>query len=158
MNEQVNITTWPALLTLEMACRYLSLEKRIFLLLAKKWNIYPVEMLGEAVLWRTKDLDALLRRLPADTPPVDRPEAPMIRLDRDTIDQIVQALAARLETTSLSARHNPAQLISIKDAGAQLGLSRSKIYTMTQEGALQIRRLGRRTLVTRESIQALLNE
>ena len=108
-------------------------------------------------MWRIRDLDLLVRRLPTANGFLDRINLPKsISLDRSTIDQIVQALATRLETgASLLGREMP-QLVSIKETAKQLGLGRSTIYQMINEGSLEVRRIGGRTLVTQESIQALL--
>ena len=157
MQAQLTITGWPVLLTLEEACRYLSLEKDCFLTLAARWKLCPVEIDNDVVMWRIRDLDLLVRRLPTANEFLDRINLPRsFTLDRSTIDQIVQALATRLETgASLLGREMP-QLVSIKETAKQLGLGRSTIYQMINEGSLQVRRIGGRTLVTQESIQALL--
>jgi excisionase family DNA binding protein len=47
--------------------------------------------------------------------------------------------------------------VTIKCAGAALGLGRSKIYALIAEGKLKKRKVGRRTLVTTESIRALID-
>lgn len=46
-------------------------------------------------------------------------------------------------------------LVSINDAAAVLSLGRSKIYQLIQSGDLSIVKIGRRTLVSMKSIQAL---
>ena len=57
-----------------------------------------------------------------------------------------------LATRRGADHHGQRQLLSIKYAVFQLGISRTKIYTMINEGALEVRRIGRHTLVTQASI------
>jgi excisionase family DNA binding protein len=46
--------------------------------------------------------------------------------------------------------------VSINDAARTLGLGRTSIYALINEGRLEARKLGRRTLVTTASIHALV--
>ncbi len=46
-------------------------------------------------------------------------------------------------------------LLSLKDAVAYSGFSRSRIYALLKEGKIQARKAGRRTLVNRESLARL---
>jgi excisionase family DNA binding protein len=46
--------------------------------------------------------------------------------------------------------------VSINEAARALGLGRTSIYALINEGRLEARKLGRRTLVTTESIRALI--
>ena len=157
MQTKLTIVEWPALLTLEGACRYLSLEKDTFLTLAARSKLSPVEADNDIVMWRTRDLDLLVRRLPTANEfsgRIDRPKP--ISLDPGTIDRIVQALAMRLEKSASFSEQNKPQLVSIRETSKQLGLGRSTIYRMIDEGSLRVQRIGRRTLVTQESIQALV--
>ena len=47
-------------------------------------------------------------------------------------------------------------VVSINEAARALGLGRTSIYALINEGRLEARKLGRRTLVTTESIRALI--
>ncbi len=47
--------------------------------------------------------------------------------------------------------------VSINDAARALGLGRTSIYSLINERKLEARKLGRRTLVTAESIRALID-
>lgn len=47
--------------------------------------------------------------------------------------------------------------VSINDAARTLGLGRTTVYHLINEGQLDGRKLGRRTLVTTESIRALID-
>lgn len=47
--------------------------------------------------------------------------------------------------------------VSINDAARALGLGRTSIYSLINSGKLEARKLGRRTLVTTESIRALID-
>lgn len=46
-------------------------------------------------------------------------------------------------------------LISINDTAKALGLGRSKIYQLIQAGDLSVIKIGRRTLVSMQSVQTL---
>lgn len=47
--------------------------------------------------------------------------------------------------------------VSINDAARALGLGRTSIYSLINDGKLEARKLGRRTLVTTQSIRALID-
>ena len=47
--------------------------------------------------------------------------------------------------------------VSINNAAQALSLGRTSIYQLINEGRLEARKLGRRTLVTTESIRALVD-
>ena len=48
--------------------------------------------------------------------------------------------------------------ISIDETGAAIGLGRTKIYSLIAEGSLEVLKIGRRTLVTVESITGLIEK
>ena len=47
--------------------------------------------------------------------------------------------------------------VTVGGASAALGLGRTKIYALVAEGKLKKRKVGRRTLITTESIRALVD-
>lgn len=47
-------------------------------------------------------------------------------------------------------------LLSVPEAAAQLGIGRSKLYELIGEGRLQVVHIGRRTLITAESVRSLV--
>ncbi len=47
--------------------------------------------------------------------------------------------------------------VSVNDAARALGLGRTSIYALINDGRLEARKLGRRTLVTTLSIRALID-
>ena len=49
-------------------------------------------------------------------------------------------------------------LISINEAARTLNLGRTSIYALIGEGKLDSRKMGRRRLVTTESVKRLVNE
>jgi len=49
-------------------------------------------------------------------------------------------------------------LISINEAAKALNLGRTSIYALIKEGKLDSRKMGRRRLVTTESVKRLVNE
>jgi excisionase family DNA binding protein len=158
MQSQPAFTGWPALLTLEHACRYLSLEEAEYLLLAARWGIHPVEIDGDKLVWRLSELNSMIRQLPAAKGRLDQLRLPKtIQLDRATIELLAEAIATCLHLGGgLPVQHKP-QLVAIKEAARQLGLGRTKVNQMIDEGVLRVQRIGRRKLVTQSSIQDLLD-
>ena len=150
------ICPWPALQTLESACRYLSLEKSDFLALALRWKIDPVEVGTAEEMWRTRDLDALVRRLPTVTPiSANGSAANLVRLDAVSIEKIAEAIVTRVAQAQVTAGSKPA-LVSVNEAVAQLGLGRTTVYELIKSGSLTVRKIGRRTMIRQESIDALV--
>lgn len=50
-----------------------------------------------------------------------------------------------------------ALLVTVKDAGNILGLQKSKVYQMINSGDLKTAKIGRRTLVSTESIREVVH-
>jgi excisionase family DNA binding protein len=157
MQSQPVAMGWPALLSLEHACRYLSLEGAEYLSLVREWGVSPVET-GNKLMWRLSDLNSLVKRLPVATGAFDQLGQPKpVQLDRATIELLAEAIATRLHPGGGLPGQNKPPLLAIKEAARQLGLGRTKVNQMIDEGILQAKRIGRRKLVTQNSIQALLN-
>lgn len=143
---------WPAMLTFELACRYLSLESARFQALAERHHVYPVEVDDVCALWRRSDLNRLVGRLPIVRSVQGDPAQPkLIALDAATVHQLATLIAARLDQSGDSP-----ELLSVKEAGRRLGLSRSTVYKMIDQGTLVVRRIGGRTLITRDSISSVI--
>ena len=160
MQTQLKIEGWPAMVTLDGACRYLSLSPAQFSGLVERWDVPPVEIetAGEALVWRLSDLDRLIKRLPSAPIPFAKTQSvPTVRLDRSTLECLAQAVASELRSRVPLPGQAVRQFVSIKEAGHQLSLGRSTLYRMIQDGALEVRRVGRRTLIAQASIEALLN-
>ncbi len=51
-----------------------------------------------------------------------------------------------------------ALLVSIKQTGEALNIGRTSVYALINEGKLETRKMGRRRLVTVESIRRLVEE
>ena len=149
------VAAWPALLGTDAACHYLSLDRHQFERLTARWHVHPVEAGDGVTLWRRSDFDGLIKRLP--TVPLTQASQPVptMKLDRITIDQIVEGLVARLGSRPAVGGPNAPQFLSIRDTCQRLGLSRTKVYAMIADGTLRMRKFGNRTLVTIESIEAL---
>lgn len=144
---------WPALMTSEMAGRYLSVSEEMLHRLAARHTVHAVLVESEDPRWRKQDLDRLVRKLPvsADTSmPVRKMQ--ILRLDDHDVSSIANAVAARLGSgAALSER----RLVSIREAGKMLGIGRSTVYRMMEDGRLATRKIGRRTLVQVDSINVL---
>ena len=145
---------WPALMTTEMAARYLSADEAHFLKLASTFELPCVQIDELSARWRKQDLDRVIKKLPS-TPARHLSDSGkrIVQLDHSQIEAIAEAISKRIgrhRTTSES------QLVSIADATAILGIGRSTVYRLISEGALQTRRIGRRTLVPRSELERML--
>lgn len=123
---------WPALLTLHLACRNLSLESARFEALAERHRIYPVQVADADASWRRSDLDRLAGRLPiVRSVQGDAASPKIITLDPATVHQLAMLIAERLNQSVDSP-----ELFSVKEAGRRLGFSRSTVYKMIDKGTL----------------------
>lgn len=155
MPEMRYLEAWPALMTDEMAARYLSLEAREFRAAMRRSKIAPVEVADDRSRWRKADLDRFVKLLPAqagwsnESPPV----AKLMRLDERSLRQLADFLTPKLEALQ---PHSKPELLTIRDAMATVRVSRSTIYRLINEGRLEKKQIGGRTLITRSSITLLL--
>lgn len=148
-------TGWPALMSSEMAARYLSVDEQTLLRLADKFKNPAIEIEGLSIRWRKQDLDRLIKKLPLVSPSVREADRPMLlKLDSSQLNEIAEQVVRRIERAQSSSL---GKLVSINDACALLGLGRTSIYKMINDGALQARRIGRRTLILREEIETIFN-
>ena len=148
-------TGWPALMSSEMAARYLSVDEQTLFRLADHFNNPAIEIEGLSIRWRKQDLDRLIKKLPLVSPSVrdaDRPR--LLKLESSQLNEIAEQVARRIERTQ---PNTTAKLVSINDACAILGLGRTSVYGMIKDGTLQARRIGRRTLLLKEGIEAILD-
>ena len=148
---------WPAALTLDQACRYLSIEQQGFGALMDRSRILPVDLGDGTPRWRRSDLDSLLKRLPVLPQSTPASGTSTITLDRKTIDEIVAAIRTSLPSADASDMPRAGGVVSIKGASKQLSLSRSTLYKRIADGTLEVRRIGKRTLVLQSSIDRLIN-
>lgn len=147
------VEAWPALLSEEMAARYLSVEQAVFRRVVARFRVEPVDI-GEDYRWRKSDLDQLIKRLPTiSVYAVEASEKGSAHLSEFEVGRIADAVARRLERGTPAVQRT---VVSIKEAGTLLGIGRSTIYRMIETGELEPRRLGRRTLIPLSQIQALL--
>jgi excisionase family DNA binding protein len=147
---------WPALLSAELACRYLSLESAAFLKLADRWGIMPVDVEDGARLWRRSDLDKLVRRLPTVDIRSDTPGQRTVRLHPNDLDRLAKAVVALLEARVPAQIGPGADLLSIPSVARQLGIGRTTVYRMIGEGRLDVRKIGRRTMITTASVNRVI--
>lgn len=150
-------SAWPALLSTELACRYLSLESAAFLRLADRWGIIPVDVEDAAHLWRRSDLDKLVRRLPTVDIRSDTPGQRTVRLHPNDLDRLAKAMVALLEAREPVKNGTGSALLSIPAVARQLGIGRSTIYRMIGEGKLEVRKIGRRTMIIAESVRRVVD-
>lgn len=148
------IEGWPALMTTEMAARYMSIGEDPFLQFASTFDLPCVQIDGLSARWRKQDLDRVIKKLPtASARHLSDPERRIVRLDNAQIEAIADAVAKQIDG---QATNSESKLVSISDATAILGVGRSTIYKLINEGALKTKRIGRRTLVPRSDLDRML--
>ncbi len=148
------IEGWPALMTTEMAARYMSIGEEPFLQIASTFDLPCVQIDGQTARWRKQDLDRVIKKLPtASARHSSDPERRIVRLEASQIEAIADAVAKRVDRLGAKSE---SKLVSISDATAILGVGRSTIYKLINEGALQTKRIGRRTLVPRSDLDQML--
>lgn len=125
-----------------------------FLQIASSFDLPCVQIDGQSALWRKQDLDRVIKKLPnASARHLSVPERRIVRLDPSQIEAIADAVAMRVDRIGTRSE---SRLVSISDATAILGVGRSTIYKLINEGALQTKRIGRRTLVPRSELERML--
>lgn len=147
---------WPAALTADQACEYLSIEQPGFGALMHRSRILPVDLGDGTPRWRRSDLDSLLKRLPVLPQSTPATGSTAITLDRKTIDEIVSAIRSSLPASATSAMPTAGGVVSINGAIMQLGLSRSTLYKMIADGTIKVRKIGGRTLILQDSINRII--
>jgi excisionase family DNA binding protein len=150
-SERTLIEGWPTLMITSMAAHYLSLDEDTFSAIAIRNGVRPVEVTLGEVRWKRSDLDGLVRRLPSVQQPY-RAQRAVVELGEETVAQIAAAISNHL---SGRPTYDHRGMVSIKETIEMLGVGRSTIYRLIGEGQLQTRHIGRRTLVSRASIDAL---
>jgi excisionase family DNA binding protein len=136
-----------------MAACYLALDEATFQSVTARNEIRPVEPFPGELRWRRVDLDAHVKRLPQVEPPRITRDRAAIELGEDTIAKLTAAVVRCL---SEKPANDPRALLSIGDTTRLLEPGRSTIYKMIGDGSLQPRRIGRRTLIPRSQVDALL--
>ncbi|MBV7259351.1 helix-turn-helix domain-containing protein [Erythrobacter sp. WH158] len=96
----------------------------------------------------------MIKKLPSASSKLisDRP-ARIFKLERSQVEAIAETVARHLE------RHesrSESKLVSINEATSILGIGRSSVYRMISEGTLETRHIGRRTLLLRSDLNAIL--
>jgi excisionase family DNA binding protein len=150
------VTAWPALLTDQDAGRYLALDIAIFRMVAREHGINPIRVTDSEFRWKKRDLDGLVVKLPQERDYWAASDfGSSVRLNNQTVDAIAKAV--RAEIAANANMQSEARLVSISDALHLLGVGRSTVYRLLEDGTLTKKKVGRRTLITRTSIERLLD-
>lgn len=155
INSRTQVEGWPALMSTGMAVRYVSIDEDSLLRIARKFDVPLVEIEDLPIRWRKRDLDRLVKNLPSASSKVlsDRP-APLFRLEPSQVEAIADAVARRIDRYGARSE---GKLVSIKEATAILGIGRSSVYKMITDGSIETRKIGRRTLILRSDLEAILD-
>jgi excisionase family DNA binding protein len=145
---------WPALMPREMAARYLCVDEDAFCRAVSEHGLDAVEIDHDTQRWKKADLDRLIKRLPSSKiAALPRSHAVRLQLGDVEIERLAIAIAKHIG--SRAPQREP-ELVSIKEASRLLGLGRTTVYQLITEGRLETRRIGRRNLITKSAIEALL--
>lgn len=143
-------------MSLDLAAQYLSSGQDTFRRIAVEHRVDVVDLGDGVQRWRKTDLDRVTKRLPAQ-PAYTALSEPTRRYSLSDVD--IDKLAHAVARQMASQEQRPAaEFVSIKDACSTLGPGRTTIYALIKAGRLQTRQIGRRTLVPRSAIAALLEE
>lgn len=140
---------WPALMTTDLAARYLSVDEHSLRMVALSHGVGPVDLKVDLERWRRADLDRLVRSLPMRSPSPPRRDPPTTCISDADLDRI----AARVQGARPSAER---RAYSVKDVAAASGLSRATLYRLIKEGQLAPVRVGGRTLIPADQLDSLL--
>lgn len=152
---QPYLAAWPALLTDQDASRYLGLDVAIFKMVAREHDVYPAKITDKEFRWKKRDLDRLVVKLPNDSDYWAASDfGSSVRLNNQTVYAIAKAVRAEIAVSGNV--QSEARLVSINDAQHLLGVGRSMVYRLLEDGTLTKKKVGRRTLITRTSIERLL--
>ncbi|EDL47679.1 hypothetical protein ED21_22378 [Erythrobacter sp. SD-21] len=77
----------------------------------------------------------------------------LFQLESSQVEAIADDVVRRLDRHEAKSE---SKLVSINEATAILGIGRSSVYRMTTEGTLETRKIGRRTLILRSDLEAIL--
>ena len=97
---RLNIDGWPALMSLDMAALYLSIDDATFLRLALDHRVYAVDVDLEAPRWRKVDLDRLTRWLPTIMSFPADPRVDQRLISDADIEKLATAVAKRIGTSA----------------------------------------------------------
>lgn len=151
--QRIVLDGWPALMSSDLAARYLSVDDDTFRRLAAEYRLEHVDLQDSLQRWRKSDLDRLIRRLPVvPAATFHSPSQPSNNID---IDKLAAALARHM---AAGERQPTSKFLSIKDTCRVLGLGRTTVYALIKAGRLQAHQIGRRTLIPRTSVDALVSE
>ncbi len=146
-----HVVGWPALMTQEVAASYLSLDSDTFIAATTRYSIAPMLVESEKLRWRKADLDRLIRRFPYDQ--LLAPTERLLRLENSALEYIATKVAEKLDQ---GPARQSSPMVSINETAQLMGVGRSTIYRLIETGRLSKRKIGRRTLITRDSINDLL--
>ncbi len=147
---------WPALMKLETASQYLSLDNLTFEFVANRYSVFPAVINDDQNRWRKTDLDKLIKRLPNNMEfESPTPEKRVLNLDKRSLEELALKIGDQLKNAKAG---KTSSLVSISETASFLGVGRSTVYRLIDNGQLKKRKIGRRTLITRGSINLLLDQ
>ena len=159
--EEAPLPNWPILMGTAMAARYLSLDENSFALVTYRAGVHPVDLGLAMVRWRRNELDRLVNNLPANSglSGVDRPAADPDRTEA-IVSRVVDELSRRTLPREPAVPHtgSVSEAMGLNDAAKAIGVGRTTIYKLIAEGRLATKRFGRRVLVRRADLEALLQQ
>ena len=141
---------WPALMSAEMASRYLSIDENSLAIVTAAAGVHPVDLGLDLQRWRRRDLDRLVNGLPVKLQEPPRIKPTTGALDEAALESLILRVQERIKRPEKLA-------LSIAETAALIGLGRSTIWKMVKDGKLRQVKVGNRTLFLRSDIDALLS-
>ena len=156
--QEAPLPNWPILMATAMAARYLSLDENSFALVTQRAGVRPVDLGLAMVRWRRSELDRFVNNLPgtAGLSKIDC-HAPDPGHTEVIVSRVVDELARRsLFGNPVNSQSTTREALGIKEVAHSIGVSRSTVYKLINEGRLPTTKIGGRVLVLRSDLEALL--
>ena len=95
MIDAAALPDWPALMSEDLACAYLSVSSNSLRIIAMRNNVDPVDTGLEMKRWRRRDLDRLVDSLPSKRPDGSREQDPPADLAQEALARVQAAAGGR---------------------------------------------------------------
>jgi excisionase family DNA binding protein len=140
---------------LAMAAGYLSVDENSFQKIARANDLRPVDLGLELERWRRSDLDRVISKLPSVEHGMrmaaQQAAAPShASISEADLDRIATRLQARTGP-------NLPQACTIRQTAEALGIGRSTVYRLINEGKLTPKRIAGRVVIRRSEIDQFLD-
>jgi excisionase family DNA binding protein len=142
-------------MSLAMAAGYLSIDENSFQKIARANDLRPVDLGLELERWRRSDLDRLIAKLPGVERGMGMPAQQAATPSQASLSETdLDRIATRLQARPGAALP---QACNIRQAAEALGIGRSTVYRLINDGKLTPKRIAGRVVIRRSEIDRLLD-